>query len=345
MRKFTQLMLALALAFIVVGGAKSANADAISTRIYSTNYSSMGTTVPEWWQMENCTITIVDGILTIVNETDQGQYQDWKTQAHVATGITTVEGYDYVVRIKLKGSVNGTVNCLFGNWGNTLTQSLSVTTEWQTVDLVYNGALSASSFVMFHLGHYKGTIEVEKTEVIVLQPARFVTVGTAGFTTFSTDKAVNVDGVVTAYTAKYDGTKIVLTPVTEIPANTGVIIEAATDNYKVPVINSATALADNDLKVSDGTVEGDGTIYVLANKTDGVGFYKLNGGQKVPAGKAYLVIAASAPEFVGFGDTTGIEATLNEGVENGIIFDLSGRRVANPTKGIYIKNGKKFIVK
>ena len=65
MRKFTQLMLALALAFIVVGGAKSANADAISTRIYSTNYSSMGTTVPEWWQMENCTITIVDGILTI----------------------------------------------------------------------------------------------------------------------------------------------------------------------------------------------------------------------------------------------------------------------------------------
>ncbi len=174
-----------------------------------------------------------------------------------------------------------------------------------------------------------------------------VTVGDAGFVTFSPNKTVNVDGVVTAYTAKYNGTKIVLTPVTEIPANAGVIIEAAAGSYSVPAINSATALADNDLKVSDGTVEGNGTIYVLANKTNGVGFYKLNDGQKVPAGKAYLVIAAAAPEFVGFGDTTGINATLNEGVEmtDGAIFDLSGRRVANPTKGIYIKNGKKFIVK
>ena len=60
-----------------------------------------------------------------------------------------------------------------------------------------------------------------------------------------------------------------------------------------------------------------------------------------------ITASTSAPEFIGFGGTTGINATLNEGVEvtDGVIFDLSGRRVANPTKGIYIKNGKKFIVK
>jgi len=189
-----------------------------------------------------------------------------------------------------------------------------------------------------------GTINVKNASLHPVVEGRLVEVGDAGYSTFSANKAVKMRDV-TAYAAKYSGGSIILTPVTEIPAGAGVIIEAAADNYKVPVIASATALTGNDLKVSDGTVEGNGTIYVLANKTNGVGFYKLNDGQKVPAGKAYLVIAAAAPEFVGFGDTTGINATLNEGVENGIIFDLSGRRVANPTKGIYIKNGKKFIVK
>lgn len=28
-----------------------------------------------------------------------------------------------------------------------------------------------------------------------------------------------------------------------------------------------------------------------------------------------------------------------------VIYDLSGRRIANPTKGIYIKEGKKFMKK
>ena len=39
----------------------------------------------------------------------------------------------------------------------------------------------------------------------------------------------------------------------------------------------------------------------------------------------------------------GIEATEN--VENGKIYDISGRLVTRPVKGLYIKNGKKFIVK
>jgi hypothetical protein len=32
-------------------------------------------------------------------------------------------------------------------------------------------------------------------------------------------------------------------------------------------------------------------------------------------------------------------------VKNGAVYDLSGRKVVNPVKGIYIQNGKKFVVK
>ena len=46
------------------------------------------------------------------------------------------------------------------------------------------------------------------------------------------------------------------------------------------------------------------------------------------------------------GETTGIDEVRGKTEEGrGEVFDLSGRRVENPTKGVYIKNGKLFIKK
>ena len=177
---------------------------------------------------------------------------------------------------------------------------------------------------------------------------RKITVGSAGYTTFSPKLPVTVEGIVTAYGAKYDGSKIVLTPVTEIPAGSGVIIEAAENSYKAPVINKAGSLsAINDLLVSDGTVTGDGsTIYALGKKGDKVGFLRVANGVTIPAGKAYLVISAGAREFIGFGeDATGVETIKQEAKADNQYFNLSGQRVAQPTKGLYIVNGKKVIIK
>ena len=41
---------------------------------------------------------------------------------------------------------------------------------------------------------------------------------------------------------------------------------------------------------------------------------------------------------------TGIASPLVE-TEEGAIFDLQGRRVSNPQKGIYIKEGRKVLIK
>jgi len=313
--------------------------------IHETDYSSMGTTIPDWWHQENCTVTVADGILTIVNETDQGQWNDWKAQSYVTTGISTKVGKDYVARINLKGDVAGSLNCLLGTWGNTVSQVVNVPTDWQEIILPFDEAVCDNSFLMFHLGHYVGSVDIKKAEIFELVAARYISVGSAGFATFSSDKALNVNGVVTAYAAKFNGTALVLTPVTEIPAGAGVIIEASADTYTVPVIESASAL-DNDLKVSDGNVTGDGTIYVLAKGAKGVGFYKLASGDKVPAGKAYLPLVPNAPDFVGFdGGTTSINELNVKGQADGAYYNLAGQRVAQPTKGLYIVNGKKYIVK
>ena len=96
------------------------------------------------------------------------------------------------------------------------------------------------------------------------------------------------------------------------------------------------------------TASDPSTTYVLNNGSQGVGFYKLAGGNTLEAYKAYLLYdggGAGARAFIGFDETTDIN-TLNVEREtlNGEVYDLQGRRVVNPTKGLYIVNGKKVFI-
>ena len=105
--------------------------------------------------------------------------------------------------------------------------------------------------------------------------------------------------------------------------------------------------------------------YNNATTKERLGFYLSNDGTSLKAtpGKAYLQIsekeakdpssAALARSFVfgGGNETTGIEGITIMGTDvqrHGTIegiFDLQGRKIVNPTKGIYIKNNKKVIIK
>jgi hypothetical protein len=103
------------------------------------------------------------------------------------------------------------------------------------------------------------------------------------------------------------------------------------------------------------TTDGEYTNMILNNVGGNIGFYFANG-QTVATNRAYLHIATSLAPAAGsrmvmvFGDeTTGIiDATrLNDNVEmiNDNVYDLQGRKVAQPTKGLYIVNGKKVVIK
>ena len=106
--------------------------------------------------------------------------------------------------------------------------------------------------------------------------------------------------------------------------------------------------------------------YNKAEKKEGLGFYLgVDDGTSLKAtpGKAYLKVsedeakdpssAALARSFVfgGGNETTGIEGITIMGTDvqrHGTIegiFDLQGRKISNPTKGIYIKNNKKVVIK
>ena len=176
------------------------------------------------------------------------------------------------------------------------------------------------------------------------------TITSAGYATFSSDKNVDFfanDGL-TVYTAKVSDTSVTLNEVEskKVPANTAVVLKGEAGDYTGTIVASADALTNNDLKVATEDLNGDGTIYVL-NKVNGkVGFYKLSTSGTLSKGKAYLKSGNAAP-FLGFDgeDTTGIYSVERGALSVEGCYTLDGRRVAQPTKGLYIVNGKKVIIK
>ena len=178
--------------------------------------------------------------------------------------------------------------------------------------------------------------------------------------TYSSTKAFRVPAGVTAYYAKEKDAKHIVrlkaVPNGIVPANQGVILVGA--------VNKTQAMLDVDYR-TEVTAEGNifrntasgptamGTnCYVLANSAEGIGFYHATENTILSQGKAYLDYSGSSVRAftLSFGDdgpTTGISSINADGnAENAPVYDLSGRRIAEPYgRGIYIKNGKKYFVK
>jgi hypothetical protein len=184
-----------------------------------------------------------------------------------------------------------------------------------------------------------------------------ITVSAAGLATFASDNKLDFTNVpdLEAYIAKENGSKIELTQVKKVPAGTGVLLRAknGTTAFGVPV---TTATADNVtgnlfVRGNDAAVEtGSGPYnWILSKKGDVVGFYQANE-NKVAKNRAYLQTStASARISLDFDDneTTGLSEVTNTNLTNNTneFFDLQGRKVAQPTKGLYIVNGKKVVIK
>ena len=152
-----------------------------------------------------------------------------------------------------------------------------------------------------------------------------------------------------AATAAANGS-VTLEEVGAVPAGTPVMLIGTADTkYTVPVATSASAPAKNMFKAGDGTTVFDGTTYDYILYTDQK-FYQIGSGS-VAVGKAYLHCdsnpTASAPYLtLDFGsNVTGIGEIKSQKIENGQFFDLQGRKVAQPSKGLYIVNGKKVVIK
>ena len=180
--------------------------------------------------------------------------------------------------------------------------------------------------------------------------------------------AATVPAGATAYygTLINENSRLHLTPIegTTIHKNTAVVLVApSTSNlgtvYVAPATETGEEVNENSLK---GTVEplttniGITYTYVLNGGYGPIGFYKYTA-SNLPLGRAYFETANDVPSsntgtnakgylfYFGNGETTGISnATMGNEAES-TYYDLSGRRIAAPKHGLYIRNGKKVYIK
>ena len=150
------------------------------------------------------------------------------------------------------------------------------------------------------------------------------------------------------YTAEQNGEYLTLTEVTGvIPANTGVILMGTAGTYNFIISDDASApVGQLTGTVATKVNPKDGTIYTL-QKPDKDFVMKMYSGENLKGFKAYYEMPANSSVQalrLSFGETTGIDGVVNAGGKLEI-YDMSGRRVEKMTKGLYIVNGQKVLVK
>ena len=138
---------------------------------------------------------------------------------------------------------------------------------------------------------------------------------------------------------------------TAVPANQGVVLKGTADTYTLSIAAAAvTPIESNVLQGTNKLLEGitSDDYYTLGAVGGVVGFYHPSATQ-LKANRAYLPAVG--------GGVNAFTLVFDEGTETGIshietaqgaadvYYDLSGRRIATPGKGLYIKNGKKVLVK
>lgn len=175
-----------------------------------------------------------------------------------------------------------------------------------------------------------------------------VHIGATGWRTLVSAKDVSVPAGYRAYiVTTNDGVTAYLTSVRKIKNNTPVLLQGpANSDCTLTLIDEEVDYpSENLLQISTETT-GNG-VYVLANKSKGVGFYLWTGGA-LGAGRVYLTLPVdgNAHEFISFGmdDEAAIETVAAQRTTTGI-FDLQGRRVTKPAAGLYIVNGRKVFIK
>ena len=257
---------------------------------------------------KNTLIASIDGIVTDKNASNEANDNtiDWEIKANTTTPATTDQ---YIVVRMAKSSDNA--GCFFGLKQITL----------------YNGY-------------------------------RFATTATSNIdnvATFSASSPVTFSSDATAYIAiNSNNTQVTLSPLNgALAAKQGAIVsKATTGDIYAYVSTEATDSRNNQLVGSgDATKElTDGNYYIFNKQGEDAVFSPLDksASTTLAANKAALKTATPGGQALtlDFGSVTGINTATTAMPATNATFDLSGRKVSGKLPaGLYIKNGKKLLIK
>lgn len=223
----------------------------------------------------------------------------------------------------------GDKNCMFAENNTSNGYTLS---NWEL------GANSASAWYLLPVSTFKVALNAAGTDYWASLYLPF-------------DATLPATGLEAYYGKAKEGGALKMEQATAVPANQGVVLKGTAETYTLSIAAAAvTPIESNVLQGTNKLLEGitSDDYYTLGAVGGAVGFYHPSATQ-LKANRAYLPAVG--------GGVNAFTLVFDEGTETGIshietapgaadvYYDLSGRRIATPGKGLYIKNGKKVLVK
>ena len=149
-----------------------------------------------------------------------------------------------------------------------------------------------------------------------------------------------------------EGQSILMSEMKGLVAGNGALLSGSKDKY-VLTINGKAESSTFENKLSGSNVEKevstDATYYLFNENAEGVaGFYRVdNALLKANVSFLALPVGSSAEGFsLTYEDITGVESVVAPmDSQKSVYYDLTGRRVLIPSRGVYIRNGKKVYVR
>ena len=228
-----------------------------------------------------------------------------------------------------------------------------------TIEYTNNINVGTATATITGLGNYQGTLTT--TFEIVREIILSFSEKNSWVTYCATEDLTVPEGLSAYVVTSINGSTVQVEEIGFIPEGQGVLLNCeepayASDGFIAAAYNGAhSELPNNYLEgitaatsVKALATEGK-SIYVLYNDE----FVKTNSGT-IPANRSYLPVGmdvnANARLSISFADDdeiTAIERIANSQQlkANGQYYDLQGRKVAQPAKGLYIVNGRKVVVK
>ena len=208
------------------------------------------------------------------------------------------------------------------------------------------------------------------SEGALLPTSAIVKTSTAGYATFYDSKhSYEIPLNLKAYVVEYaSADQLSYKEIQDIiPAGTAVMLES---NYKTDVIFTLTSTKAGDAYLGANWLRGSDEATTTFADNDSYKFYKLTFGHsgteaaktfgwfwgarngaafQIEAHRAWLVVpeilAASRGYSIDGNGITGISSTIVDSNEADVYYNMQGQRIAAPSKGMYIHNNKKVIIK
>lgn len=258
--------------------------------------------------------------------------------------ITSIEGLDVDKNADL---VTGSTNIGVDNTTDWEIKSANTTTTTNEQYLIVRLTRSTVAGCYFGL-----------KQITLYNGYRFATTATsniANVATFSASSPVTFSSNATAYIAiNSNNTQVTLSPLNgALAAGKGAIVSKATTGDIYAYVSTETTDSRNNLLVGSGDATKeltDGNYYIFNKKDNDAVFSPLDNAASttLAANKAALKTATPGGQALtlDFGSVTGINTATTAMPATNATFDLSGRKVSGKLPaGLYIKNGKKLLIK